>query len=506
MLRSVRAMCEATHCFQQQFGVRCNYPSASLGTRLPFSRNLVLPGSSSGAGDEGEEDGFEPGRQLGAGQGRLAWTRPGSRAQLSRRRSLSPLERVSSLIPQEMLSQEVMDLQQINQEPGPKGYTGASVPSAPTGWQAAPGCSWHLPQEEDHGWEDTACQPNPPDREVPFKPGDVVLVEFRRRHCLELQKMFNLVKDGKLHSKWGMLSHQEILGHLPGQVFRTSTGSKFILRRPSLEEFVLLMKRGPAISYPKDISAMLMMMDIGSGNHVLESGSGSGAMTLFLSRTVGSSGHVYSFEVRPDHHSNAKRNYQRWRNAWEVAHEKEWPNNVEFINKDIVTATDDIQGKMFDAVALDMLSPQLALPVVYKHLKQGGVCAVYLANITQVVDLLEGIRSCQLFFSCEKISEVIHRSWLVAPALRKDGSTAPRVKPQNNVHSESEDEQRKDGTKVLEDNDEEEDTKPFCTIPYIARPHHEQVSHTAFLVKLRKFRPAQLYSTPHKSENSSLGL
>ncbi|XP_060712022.1 tRNA (adenine(58)-N(1))-methyltransferase, mitochondrial isoform X2 [Hemiscyllium ocellatum] len=420
MLRSVRAMCEATHCFQQQFGVRCNYPSASLGTRLPFSRNLVLPGSSSGAGDEGEEDGFEPGRQLGAGQGRLAWTRPGSRAQLSRRRSLSPLERVSSLIPQEMLSQEVMDLQQINQEPGPKGYTGASVPSAPTGWQAAPGCSWHLPQEEDHGWEDTACQPNPPDREVPFKPGDVVLVEFRRRHCLELQKMFNLVKDGKLH--------------------------------------------------------------------------------------MGSSGHVYSFEVRPDHHSNAKRNYQRWRNAWEVAHEKEWPNNVEFINKDIVTATDDIQGKMFDAVALDMLSPQLALPVVYKHLKQGGVCAVYLANITQVVDLLEGIRSCQLFFSCEKISEVIHRSWLVAPALRKDGSTAPRVKPQNNVHSESEDEQRKDGTKVLEDNDEEEDTKPFCTIPYIARPHHEQVSHTAFLVKLRKFRPAQLYSTPHKSENSSLGL
>ncbi|XP_048453111.1 tRNA (adenine(58)-N(1))-methyltransferase, mitochondrial isoform X2 [Rhincodon typus] len=126
-----------------------------------------------------------------------------------------------------------------------------------------------------------------------------------------------------------------------------------------------------------------------------------------------------------------------------------------------------------------MLSPQLALPVVYKHLKQGGVCAVYLANITQVVDLLEGIRSCQLFLSCEKILEVIHRNWLVAPALRKDGSTAPRVKPQNNVYNKSEDEQRKDGTMLLEDNGEEEDSKPFCTIPYIARPHHEQVSHTA---------------------------
>ncbi|XP_048387827.1 tRNA (adenine(58)-N(1))-methyltransferase, mitochondrial isoform X2 [Stegostoma tigrinum] len=478
MLRPVRTMCKAAHCFQVQFGAKCSYSSPCTGARLPFNRNLVSLVSSSGAGDEGEKDGSEPGRELGAGQCGPAWTWTGRTAQLPRRRSLSPLERVSSLIPQEMLSQEVMDLQQINQEPGPKDYTAASMPSAPTGWQAASECSWHLPQEEVPGQVDSACQPNPPHREVPFKPGDVVLVEFRRRRCLELQKMFNLVKDGKLHNQWGMLSHQEILGHLPGQVFRTSTGFKFILRRPSLEEFVLLMKRGPAISYPKDISAMLMMMDIGSGDHVLESGSGSGAMTLFLSRTVGSSGHVYSFEVRPDHYSNAKRNYQRWRNAWKVAHENEWPNNVEFINKDIVTATDDIQGMMFDAVALDMLSPQLALPVVYKQLKQGGVCAVYLTNITQVVDLLEGIRSCQLFLSCEKILEVIHRNWLVAPALRKDGSTAPRVKPQNNVYNESEDEQRKDGTMLLEVNGEEEDSKPFCTIPYIARPHHEQVSHT----------------------------
>uniref|UniRef100_UPI00398F6DE4 tRNA (adenine(58)-N(1))-methyltransferase, mitochondrial isoform X2 n=1 Tax=Pristiophorus japonicus TaxID=55135 RepID=UPI00398F6DE4 len=359
-----------------------------------FSKRLVSVGAAPpgpGDPDDGEGDVSGPGREAGAGQTWPGWSPPsswpGGRGLLARRRSLSPLERVSSLIPGEMLSQEVVDLreQRVAQGQGannvPRGYHPASRSALPSGSQATPGNGWQPPQEEEvHGQEDTASHLASTAKEVPFKTGDVALVEFRRGRRLELQKMFNLVAGGKLHSQWGMVAHQEILGHLPGQMFRTSIGFEFILRRPTLEEFVLLMKRGPAISYPKDISTMLMMMDVSSGDCVLESGTGSGAMTLFLSRTVGSSGQVYSFEIRQDHHRNAKRNYQRWRNAWELAREKEWPNNVDFINKDIVTATDDIQGKMFDAIALDMLSPQLALPIIYTHLKQGGVCAVYLAN------------------------------------------------------------------------------------------------------------------------------
>ncbi|NXA66415.1 TR61B protein, partial [Mohoua ochrocephala] len=282
-------------------------------------------------------------------------------------------------------------------------------------------------------------------RPGPFRAGELALAEVRRKRNAALKMLCRLAAEAVLTSPGGVLPHRDIIGQLPGQVLCTSRGARLLLRRPSLEEYVLLMPRGPTIAYPKDISALLTMMDIHPGDTVLETGSGSGAMSLFLSRAVGPKGRVLSYEIREDHHSLAKKNYRHWRSAWEIGHRDEWPDNVEFILKDISTAAEDMKSVTLDAVVLDMLNPQCALPVVHQSLKQGGVCAVYLANITQVIDLLDRIRSCKLPFLCERIIEVTHRSWSVLPAKIK--------------------------------------------LPYIARPSHWQEAHSAFLTKLRKFRP-----------------
>lgn len=61
-----------------------------------------------------------------------------------------------------------------------------------------------------------------------------------------------------------------------------------------------------------------------------------------------------------------------------------------------------------------------------ESLKPSLFCFVRQRSITQVVDLLEGLRCSQLPLLCEHIIEVPIRNWLVAAALQKDGSFCVR--------------------------------------------------------------------------------
>ncbi|XP_058254527.1 tRNA (adenine(58)-N(1))-methyltransferase, mitochondrial isoform X2 [Hemibagrus wyckioides] len=382
------------------------------------------------------------------------------------RRPLSPLERVSQMLPQESLSEEVWELRE---EKTREDYKDTET-QTPETLKEDP--DMHEDDESVLNQGKEVAHVLPEERVMCF--GEVVLAEYRRKRRLELQKMFQLEKGCKLGSSWGSVAHDAIQGCHAGTVLRTSLGLPMLIRRPSLEEFTLFMKRGPAIAYPKDANAMLMMMDVNEGDCVLESGSGSGAMSLFLSRAVGSSGSVLSVEVREDHHRRAVLNYERWRSSWSLRSGKEWPENVHFHLGDLINAAPLLAGRSFNSVALDMINPHLALHTVVPHLHTGGVCAVYQANITQIIDLMEGLRCSTLPLVYERIIEVQYRDWLLAPSLKKDGSFHQRRKSPDEEATESENDEANDEGK----GHERAAHFPFGSVPYIARPHPEQNGHT----------------------------
>lgn len=414
-----------------------------------------------------------------------------SRALFSRRRSLSPLERVSSLLPQDSLTPEVEELRGLDQHhlesdsPRPNDYavTGYlannKAGEIENGSEINSHVSSEVKKDVTESLGNEMLHHSGLQGETPLTFGEVLVAEHRRKGQVEFRKMFQLLVRTRLQSNWGVVPHEDIAGKPAGSYIKTNRGIPILIRRASLEDYVLFMKRGPAIAYPKEAAAMLIMMDVTEGDSVLEAGSGSGAMSLFLSRAVGARGRVMSMEVREDHLKRSVLNYNRWRTSWALRRGQPWPDNVEFVQADLCTATSVLQGREFHAVALDLIHPHLVLPNVIPHLHSGAVCAIYLANITQVIDLLEGIRCLQLPLLCERIMELPSRDWIVAPALQKDGSYCTKKSPIAQENGTKED--------VALEKGQREQEAVFGSIPYIARPHPEQLSHAAFMVKLRKY-------------------
>ena len=102
--------------------------------------------------------------------------------------------------------------------------------------------------------------------------------------------MVRLQAGGTFHFHGGIVPHDLVLGSEEGTVVHSTTGVPLWCVRPRLADFVLKMPRGAQVIYPKDIGVMLVEADIAPGTHVLEAGTGSGALTIALCRATGAEG------------------------------------------------------------------------------------------------------------------------------------------------------------------------------------------------------------------------
>ncbi|GAB5601814.1 tRNA (adenine(58)-N(1))-methyltransferase TrmI [Thermus sp. FJN-A] len=227
--------------------------------------------------------------------------------------------------------------------------------------------------------------------------------------------LVRLKEGGVFHHHRGTVPHEAIREAGPGGVVWTHLGEPLSVHRPTLEEYVLHMRRSATPTYPKDASAMVALLDLAPGMRVLEAGTGSGGLTLFLARAVGREGLVESYEKRPQHLAQAEANVRAF---WQV-------ENVRFHQGSLEEAR--LEPESFHGVALDLMEPWAVLERASEALMPDRFLVAYLPNITQVLELIR--RAEGLPLRLERVLEVSWREWEVRlpvahPRFQQVGHTA----------------------------------------------------------------------------------
>jgi tRNA (adenine57-N1/adenine58-N1)-methyltransferase len=230
-----------------------------------------------------------------------------------------------------------------------------------------------------------------------FAAGDrVLLVDAKRRRHL-----ITLADDGQFHTHNGVMEHAALIGEEEGAVARTTLGAKLTAVRPTLAEYVLEMPRGAQVIYPKDLGPILVLADVFPGAKILESGVGSGALTLALLRAIGPTGHVTGYEIRDDFARRARLNVEGFLGS-------DVPLDIEI--RDVYDGIDSSAGS-FDRILLDLPEPWRVVKHAEVALHAGGILLAYLPTIGQVARLREQL-SDSAFGMVESL-EVLQRTWHV---------------------------------------------------------------------------------------------
>ena len=230
-----------------------------------------------------------------------------------------------------------------------------------------------------------------------FDTGDPALLidEKGRQFLLKLE----LNKTFTFHQ--GSIPHDEMIGAADGTWVTTHAGARLLLLSPRLSDYVLKMKRGAQVVYPKDLGPILVYGDIGPGMTVLEAGTGSGALTLGLARAVGPTGRVISVERRDDHATHARKTITRWHG--------EVPAHVDLR----VGAVEEVVAEAVpERIVLDLPEPWHVIAEAARHQPPGGVLCAYLPTVPQLETTVATARDTARYAEIE-VKEFLLRDWKV---------------------------------------------------------------------------------------------
>jgi tRNA (adenine57-N1/adenine58-N1)-methyltransferase len=201
---------------------------------------------------------------------------------------------------------------------------------------------------------------------------------------------FYLEKGKILNNRFGHFHHDEIIGKPFGsRIFSKSTSGYMYALEPSPELWALASHTRTQIVNELDACFVILNLDLFPGCVVVESGTGSGCMTLAMARTVAPHGHVHTFEYNETRAIAARKEFE----DMGVGH------LISVTHRDVCAKFDTNAGgftgvpdNAADAVFLDLPEPWLAIDDALRVIKPCRTICCYSPCIEQVIRTCEKLR------------------------------------------------------------------------------------------------------------------
>jgi tRNA (adenine57-N1/adenine58-N1)-methyltransferase catalytic subunit len=192
------------------------------------------------------------------------------------------------------------------------------------------------------------------------------------------------------HCQYGMVKKTDL--KIKSGSVKTNKGIELQVFTPQFTDLYRRIRRAPQIIPLKDLGVIVAETGIGKTSIVVDSGTGSGALALFLANIAKK---VVSYELRKDFATIAEENIKFLK-----------LKNLIVKNKDVYKGIDE---KEVDVVTLDLPEPWKALAAANKALKTAGFVVSYSPTTPQVSDFVKA--ALKLGFLHVKTSETIQREW-----------------------------------------------------------------------------------------------
>jgi tRNA (adenine57-N1/adenine58-N1)-methyltransferase len=172
------------------------------------------------------------------------------------------------------------------------------------------------------------------------------------------------VGDGELHTDLGVVKLSELRSKNFGERIATHLGHEFLIIKPRMLDLFNNLKRVGTPMMPKDIGVIIAYTGISPSDRVLDAGTGSGILAIFLGNIV-RSGKVISYEKNEEFVKIARENIS-------IAGLR----NVEVRHGDIFIEIEKLE-EQFDIVTLDLEGAHKLISKLRRVLKLGGYIAAY---------------------------------------------------------------------------------------------------------------------------------